>query len=303
MSMEKTKKTIVIEGIEKALMITVAVILALYCLSLLLPIYWMLVTSLKDGQLAYLENPFGLPTGIRLQNFVDTFGRLYVQAVRDGSMAYYWADVLVFNSVVYSVGTSFWSLFLTTMCAYVISKYKFRGRRFLYNMGVFVMLFPIGAELAAEMYLRQRTFTYNNLYTYILTSPTAAFSGVNFMVMYAAFRSLSWNYAEAVFLDGGGHYTVFFRIMFPMISPMFMAWYMLTFLGKWNDYMSFVIWLPGYPNLALGMFYFQELAHIYRASTPMIMAGFTVILVPTVVLFLLSRRLMLTKINVGGLKE
>ena len=54
---------------------------------------------------------------------------------------------------------------------------------------------------------------------HILTSPATCFSGMNFLLLYGAFKSLPWDYAEAVFIDGGNDYTAFFKMYLPMILP------------------------------------------------------------------------------------
>ena len=58
--------------------------------------------------------------------------------------------------------------------------------------------------------------------------------GVNFLMMYGFFNSISWSYAEAVFIDGGGHFTVFFKIMLPLAFMPMLTIAIISFIGCWN---------------------------------------------------------------------
>jgi len=290
--------------LDKAGIIAIGVCMAILCVSFLIPIYWLLSTSLKDGQLAYYRNPFGLPKTFRFKNYLEMGQAIFVEGVDSNGRIYvHLVGSLLTNSLIYAVAMPAWSLFLTLCCAYTLSKYKFKGRNFIYNLGIFVFLMPLNTYFPAMMLIHRTLGIWNNMFLHILTSPSAAFSGVTFLAFYAAFRAIPWTYAEAVFMDGGGHFTVFVRIMLPLIVPVFIAWYILGFLGSWNEVNAFLVWLPGFPNLALGMMYFQTIAWQYGASYPKIMAGMLVVMLPAILLFMLTQKLTFTKMNVGGLKE
>ena len=131
------------------------------------------------------------------------------------------------------------------------------------------------SALPSAMLVRRQLGVYNNMFMHIITSPATCFSGMNFLLLYGAFKSLPWDYAEAVFIDGGNDYTAFFKMYLPMILPTDMVIFVLSFLGAWNDYQTFMIWLPDTPNLAYGLYMFQGISRkLYKASTVEIMAGF-----------------------------
>ena len=73
-------------------------------------------------------------------------------------------------------------------------------------------------------------------------------------------------------------------------------------MGFWNDYGVFLTMLPGYANLAFGMYLFQQDAASYGATPPQVMAGFIYICIPSVVLYLATNKLIVTKANASGLK-
>ena len=299
--MEKTRqeKPRVTDIISKVLLSIMWVILIVYCISLFVLPIWMILTSFKDP-IEYAMNAFGLPEVASFDNYKSVFNKLKITI--DDYTTYNMFHMFGF-SMIYSVGSSFVGVFFTTCMAYVLSKYKFFGRNFIYNLGIVIMIVPIIGSLPSAMMVRRQLGVYNNMFMHIITSPSTCFSGMNFLLLYGAFKSIPWDYAEAVFIDGGNDYTAFFKMYLPMILPTDMVIFVLSFLGAWNDYQTFMIWLPDTPNLAYGLYMFQGISRkLYKASTVEIMAGFSLVIIPTVILYVSSQRLILSKFTVGGLK-
>lgn len=275
------------------------VILVIYCISLLIPILWMIYTSFK-GNIEYLLDSFRLPKEWKFENYAKIWKLLNNLSV--GSKTTYNVWQLIGTSFLWAGGNSLLSIALSTGCAYVLARYRFPGRKFIYMLGIFVMITPIVGNLPSAMYIRKALGVYDNLIAMILTNPCTAFSGLYFMLLYAGFKRMPWAYAESVFIDGGGHYRAFFAVMLPMMLPTCAAVFVLNFIGVWNDYMSFLIWLPNYANLAYGMYLFQSEASAYEASMPEILAGFVIVMIPTSLIYLAFQNLINSKFTVGGLK-
>jgi ABC-type maltose transport system permease subunit len=77
---------------------------------------------------------------------------------------------------------------------------------------------------------------------------------------------------------------------------------MLGFVGAWNDYMTNVIWLPSYPNLAYGIYVFENYATIQGFTVPETLAGFVIVAIPSVLLWTISQRFVGDRIVAGSLK-
>lgn len=299
--MMKTR-TKVAQGIFKTILI---VLMLLYCLSLIFTLIWMFYTSFKS-EFEYIVDAFAFPKQIGkigFTNYTEMFKLFEMRAVKNGEEVVYRFPIMFGYSLIWAFSTSLINVFFTTIVAYVVAKYKFFGRKFLYALGIFVMITPIVGNLPSAMQVKQALGVYNNIWLTILTSPQTVFSGVHFMLMHAAFKHISWNYAEAAFIDGASHARVMLQIMIPLVFPTCVVLYVLNFLGAWNDYSTFIIWLPSYPTLAYGMLYFQSQSAKYGATMPVIMAGFTIVAIPNIVLYLLSQNLIMSKFSVGGLKE
>ena len=167
----------------------------------------------------------------------------------------------IFSMLLYSFGysasRSFVSVALSTLMAYTMSKYKFFGKDFLYALGIFVMITPVIGSMPSAMQMKKALGIYNNMTLTVLTCNAVAFSGLHFLLLYGAFKSMPWAYAESAFIDGAGHWTVFLKIMLPMILPTCTVLYVLEFISTWNAYEGFLVWLPSYPSLSLGLILFQ----------------------------------------------
>jgi raffinose/stachyose/melibiose transport system permease protein/N-acetylglucosamine transport system permease protein len=78
--------------------------------------------------------------------------------------------------------------------------------------------------------------------------------GMGFVLLYGFFKNISWTYAEAAFLDGAGHFTVFLRIMVPMAMPAITAIAIQGAIGIWNEYYTFYMYAPDRVTVALGLY-------------------------------------------------
>lgn len=286
---------------SKVFCITMFVLLVIYTISLLVPLIWMIFTAMKSYT-EYYDNPFLWPSKWTFANFAGAYDNLVITVIRDGKQIAYRVWDMAGISLIYAFSRSLLQVIVTVMMAYVIARYRFFGRNFLYGLGIFVMVTPIIGSSVSGMVVRRALGIYDNMLLTILTSPSTAFSGLHFMILYAACQRLPKSFSEAAFVDGGGHYTVLFRIMLPMLLPICTVIFVLQFLTNWNDYSTFLIWLPSYPNLAYGMFQFQKDSSLYGATINEVMAGFTFVIIPTTILYLSTQKLIVSKFTVGGLK-
>ena len=275
-------------------------VLFVYCVSLLLPFFWMLFTSFK-GLLDYMDGFFKLPQKWQFSNYAKIFDLLRIEQISDGEIYEYKIQHMLLNSFILASTIPFMQLVSPALASYVVAKYKFRGRNFLFALNIFVMTIPIVGSLANTLTVYRQLGIYDNILLYILL-PGMPF-GFNFLLLYGAYKGIPDSFAEAVRIDGGGHLTVFFRIVIPMMIPTFTALYILGFIGGWNDYSAPLLFLPSNPNLAYGMYVFQQDASRYGANLPEILAGFTMTAIPSVLLFVLTQKIVMRSLRIGGLKE
>lgn len=283
--------------------IALLVLLIIYCISLLVPIAWMLINSFKELP-DYLLHPFQFPEKFTLEPYREVFQVLKADFItKSGARVTYGLFPMAVYSVLYTFGYSFFYVFVTSVVSYVLSRYKFPGRNFIYTLGIIVMIVPIVGSLPSAMYIYRRLGIYNSMIALILVSPSTAFSGTYFLLLYAAFKNIPATYSEAAFIDGAGHFTVMLRLIFPMVVPSMVAVFVLIFLGAWNDYNTFLVWLPSYPSLSVGLYLFEQgTTKSGAVGMPTILASFIIVIIPTVLLYLGTQGILMSKLTVGGLK-
>ena len=128
----------------------VGAVAIVYCISLIIPLAWSLMTAFKTP-VDYILNSFGFPKvkkfGLAPENFINVLQRF---ELRQGTRLYGLTDMLL-NSFLYAVVPSLNGVFWMTCVAYVMARYKFWGNKALYNLGLVVMLIPIVGNMASTM--------------------------------------------------------------------------------------------------------------------------------------------------------
>jgi len=264
---------------------------ALYALSIIIPVAWLILNTLKGADEYYLGKFF--PVGFEIGNYLEAFSVLNVYGTNVVGM--------MINSIWYAVGGALLEIICSTCVAYCISKYRFWGRNLLSVVAIAAMIIPIVGALPSQY----KVFEFLNMINspLILLCMTSGL-GMNYLVMLAAFDSLSWSYAEASFIDGAGHFKVFFRIMIPQVLPMISALWLISFIGIWNDYMSPLIFLPELPTLATGLYVYEAMnKRNMEMSMPVYFTGVVLCLIPVFVLFMIFRNTIMDMSLGGGVKE
>lgn len=277
-------------------------IMFVYAISLIVPLAWMLYSSLKPAD-EFLLLPYQFPKKLVFTNYVEVLNKLeYTTTIAGVGTVVFGLGNMFTYSIIWSLATPFIINFFQMLSSYVICRYNFPGKNFLYALGIFLMIIPIIGTGPAALQIHKALGLYDNFVGRILISGSGAFYGFNFILMYGAWKGIPWAYAEAAQIDGSNNFKTFFYVMMPMMIPTFTVTFVLGFLGTWNDYMTFLTWLPSYPNLALGMYMFQYNIKKYGLGVPAILAGFTFTAIPTTIMYLCSQKTIMAKFNVGGLK-
>ncbi len=276
------------------------VLMGIHVLSLMLPFIWMLLTSFK-GLLDFQESFLGLPEVWHFENYSNVFKLMKVEVLRNGQLVRFGVFDMLVNSILLAVLKPFFSVLSVALMSYAVASYEFVGKKFWFNVNIFVMIIPIVGSLANTLVIYKNFHIYNNLLLYVIL-PGGPF-GFNFLLLYGVFKGIPKSYSEAVFIDGGGHFTVMFKVIIPLVVPTLVTLYILGFIGMWNDYNSSLIYLPSVPNLAYGLYMYQYDAAKYGAILPEILAAFVVCSLPSVALYVSSQKLISSSLMMGGLKE
>ena len=240
--------------------------------------------SLLDNTLATWSDNF------TLSNFTMAFSKFTIE-----KQSFF---MLVFNSLWYSIGSMVISLFFECCATYVVCKYKFKGSALIYNVVILRLMLPIvGALPSAYRIYKMCGFVNSPL---ILVTACDALGG-NFLILYAFFKGISWEYAEAAFIDGANHFDVFFRIMLRMAMPAISVLFITGFIGCWNEYMSISVFMPKLPTLSYSLYVYEQNMK-YLGNQPVYFAGVFLAALPCIAMFLIFQNSIMQTVHLGGLK-
>ena len=269
--------------------IIIFTLFALYAFTLIFAMLWAFSASLKS-QKEFYDNVNGLPREWLFSNYGTAFKQ--VSANGHNMFEMFW------NSVWYSCGGALLGVLTSAVTSYVVAKYKFPGRGFIYGVAIVTMMIPIVGSFPSQY----KVYTALHIIDtpFLLITKAAGF-GFNFMVLYSFFRTLSWTYAEAGFIDGASHFKVFTRIMLPQALPVMGSLFMVQVVQLWNEYMEPNMFLQSYPPLSSGLYIFQ-LEMTRGINFPVLFAGLIISVIPVIILFVCFQNTMMESMSVGGIK-
>ena len=270
--------------------VVVFVLMGLYAATIVAALVWAVFASLKEHSELMVYNPNGLPNSFIFKNYIDAF-----RYMGDGTTSFIG---MLFNSVWFSVGAAALSAFVSSVSGYIFSKYDFKGKRIIYVVFMIAMLLPMYGNFPALYRLAHNIGIYD---TPLFLIAGAAGYGNIMLIFMAGFDSLSWEYAEAAEIDGANDFYIFFRIMFPLVRPVFVSLMLVGIIGAWNNYMTPIIYLPSLPTLSSGLYLFKERMQ-YSYQMPAYYAGVVMSFIPTLILFIAFRKTIMENVAMGGLK-
>ncbi len=279
---------------EKIVFGVATVFLNFWAVSLLFPIFFGINGALKENGNAFMTDPvsivlFNHPTW---SNFIDAFRVIEYNNVSFLRM--------IFNSLFFATVPTLIALFFTAAMGYIVSKYrKYRIMKFIYSLILIVQFIPLYGTLPATYKLFSQ-LGFLNSYAIIIAS--CGVSMGNFLYTYAFFTGVPWEYAESAFVDGAGHWRVFLQIMIPQIIPSLAVIFISSFIASWNDFQTCMLYYSEkLPTLSFGIYDFEARA-VYMANQPIHMAACFVASIPSIVLFLIFQKQLMTKLSFSGLK-
>lgn len=274
---------------ERAIFTVVFVLFTMLAISIVYPFCWLFINSLKTD-FAFRQNSFALPERIIFANYYNAMA----YSLNGNTIVN-----MFFNSLINLVGIVSLGLFFSCCTAYVLSKYNFRGREFLFNLALIIMIVPtIGST--AVVYKMWNVLHIYDTYFSVFFMASSGF-GTGFLLLYATFKNVSWTYAEAAFIDGSSHFRVFFEIMLPQVMPTVISILIITSIGVWNDYYTPFMYLPTKPTIAVGLYEIQSNA-VTKQEYTMFFALMLISILPIAILFVIMQNTIMENVVSGGIK-
>lgn len=262
------------------------VIIFLFAILNLFPLYWLFTSSLKNSSDVVKMPPDWWPTSITFSNYLDIF--------RD-QPALKWA----FNSLYVSGLSTLIVIIIGSMAAYAFSKIDFKGKKIIFIIFVSSLMIPKEIMMVPLFRIIQ-DFGMVNTYNGMIWPNVAGAFGV--FLLKGFFDTTPGALREAARIDGASEWSIFTRIMLPIIKPGIGALFILNFVQVWNDYLWQLVvgQEKGMKTLMVGT---ATLMQDLNPNFAYKMAGATVAAVPMLVIFLLFQRFFTSGMTAGAVKE
>lgn len=261
-------------------------LVAVLSLTIFIPLYFTVVTALKTPD-ELGGSGFGLPGAPAWGNFAEAW------TLTDFPRA-------LLNSAMITVGAVLLTLLTNSMVAYAIARNMhrklFKGLYFYFIAALFVpfpiIMLPVVKETAL--------FGLDNQLGLILLYTVYGLS-FNIFVYVAYIRSIPMELEEAAITDGASTWTVFWRVIFPLLGPMNATVGILTCLWAWNDFMLPLVILsdPSAQTLPLAQFIFQGQ---FNTNYPVAFASYLMAMAPLLLVYLFAQRWVISGVMRGSTK-
>ena len=266
-------------GLQLALLLLVAVLL-------LLPLLWLVSTSLKGPA----ENIFTSPPALLpSQPSLEAYGRLFAA----NPMGTY-----LLNSTIVSALAVLANLLFCSLAAYPLARMRFRGRGLVLAQVVATILIPFQVVMIPLYLLMVQIGLRNSLWALIVPQAATAFG---IFLLRQSFLAVPVELEEAARIDGCTPIGEWWNVMLPAARADLITLAMFVFIGTWSDLLWPLIILddPNLYTLPLGL---QQLASSFSLDWRLVAAGSVVSILPVLVLFVLLQRFILPSASGDAVK-
>ncbi len=255
----------------------------LWLVVIILPVYYVLLTSIRDQQGFFSANPLAWPAEPTLHNY-----RLVLEA-----------DFVRYltNSVVVTVGTVVVTLIVSLMAAYVMVRNHGRWSRLAYSVFLVGLAIPLQATIVPIYYMITRLHLYDTLLALIL--PSIAFAIPLSVVILANFlRDVPKELFESMRVDGATDWRMLWSLVLPLTRPAVVTVGVYDALTVWNGFL-FPLILTQSPDqrvLPLALWSFQGQ---FTINVPALLAAVVLSVLPVLALYLVGRRQLVSGLTAG----
>lgn len=269
-----------------ALMLTYVICIA-FSVVMLLPLVWLIRSSLMSLDQIFLFPPEWIPKPWLWSNYPD--------ALTTAPFGRYFFNTMVIVGLVVS-GT----VISATVSAFGFARLRWPGRDIVFGAMMTTMMLPYAVTLIPTFIIWSKLGFTNTIVP--LTLPAWFGGGMfNIFLLRQFFRGIPRDLDEAAMLDGANPLRILWDIIIPLSRPALITVGIFSFLGTWNDFLNPLIYLTDSNKftLAIGLSQFKGL---YNSEWGLLMAASTVVFVPALVLFFFAQRYFVEGIAVTGLK-
>ncbi|MCY1673357.1 carbohydrate ABC transporter permease [Pseudarthrobacter sp. SL88] len=253
----------------------------------LLPVYWLLATSLTPRDQVFSYPPRLFPSEVSFEAYASLFSNSQLFTYMQ-------------NSIIVSVVTAVLSVIVSAYMGYSFSKFRYTGRRALMYFVLASQMFP-QALLLVTLYTVFSAYGLLNTYTALVLSFTTFTLPLCVWMLKGFFDTIPNELIEAALMDGASRLRIIHSIVLPLSAPGMVAAGLFAFVRGWNDFI-FALTLAGPDKQTLPPGLVNTYVGEAATAWPELMAASLVVSLPVALAFILLQRFLVSGMTAGAVK-
>jgi multiple sugar transport system permease protein len=265
------------------------------CVVYIIPLFWMVSTSLKPVEQIFQKPPVLFPSTPQLMSYRSILGLptnrpdLYINTV-----------VYFKNSLIIASWTTILVFLLAVPSAYALSRFNFHGRS-AYLLFLLVAQMLPSVLLVIPLFVLFKRLGLYSTYLGVILADTALALPFAIIILRTSFLQIPEALEEAAWIDGGSRLQVLWFIILPLVRAGLVAVGVFSFLTAWGEFVFALSFLPKteMQPVSLGVFQFIGM---YKSNFDTMMAFSTLVAIPAVVAFMFLQRQFVSGLTSGSVK-
>lgn len=271
---------------KTTLKISLYAVMLFYTLSIILPLFIMIMTSFKSNAEIF-KNPLGLPANFKFDAYIKLFSK--------SNYGQYFS-----NSVFVTLISLTIAIVFSAFASYALSKYKFRFQKAIYGYFIIGLIVPIKLGTIDIMKTMLSLDIYNTPISLIIVYIAMAIP-LSVFILYDYMKMIPDEMSSAARIDGCSEPGIFFRIVAPLVKPGIAAAAIINFIPNWNEFWFPLVLIKTREfytiPLATGQLFGQ-----FDTKFDLVFAVLTLASVPVIIIYLLLAKQFVKGLSAGAIK-
>lgn len=273
-------KKVFFRVIHYAIMVMITVLM-------LMPIGWMLGTSMRQSKESFVLPPSFWPTQFNLDNFKQVFHAIPI-------LKFAW------NSLFITFLAAAFMVLFTSMAAYAFARINFKGKNILFIFMLAGLMIPVQSIIVPVFLIIRKLNLIDTKWALIVTS---IYYPLGLLMLRQFMMTIPKSYDEAAVCDGAGKLTIFFRVILPMSKSTIMVAFVMHFVSVWNNFFSAMIFLNSTAKMTLPLGITVLNTTDGNSNMPLMTSTVLLTLIPPMIIYIFGQKYLMQGNMISGVKS
>ena len=273
-------KKVFFSVIHYAIMVMITVLM-------LMPIGWMLGTSMRQSKESFVLPPSFWPTQFNLDNFKQVFHAIPI-------LKFAW------NSLFITFLAAAFMVLFTSMAAYAFARINFKGKNILFIFMLAGLMIPVQSIIVPVFLIIRKLNLIDTKWALIVTS---IYYPLGLLMLRQFMMTIPKSYDEAAVCDGAGKLTIFFRVILPMSKSTIMVAFVMHFVSVWNNFFSAMIFLNSTAKMTLPLGITVLNTTDGNSNMPLMTSAVLLTLIPPMIIYIFGQKYLMQGNMISGVKS